>query len=51
MDVLRDVLNQFLRNAMWLIVGEGNGAGSTDENQIAEAMRLEEVMVCKRKWW
>ena len=40
-DVLKDVLNKFVRDAMWFIVGEGDCAGSTDENQVAEATSLE----------
>ena len=38
MDVLRDVLKEFLRDTMKLIVGEGDRA--TDENQVAEATEV-----------
>ena len=47
MDVLTNVWSALLSDTMLWTVGEGESADSTDENKIAEAMRLEDVVVCR----
>ena len=49
MNVLTDVWNELLSDTMLWIVGEGDRAGSTDENEVAEVTRYKKwlLSVCR----